>query len=375
MIWNYTGLLIAFVLSTPLLGQEETALRELYDAGHCDQFVQQVQSQSSDSLSAQVCFLSGMCLMQQAEYQMALGYLDQAVRKDHDLAMAYFVKAEVLVQLNRLSDALVQYENAIYLQPEVPDFQVGKGYVLLQAGRYPEAIFAFQQALSYPKCPEKAYVLLGRAFQENKQMDLALSTWKDALDKMDARGSSFRECLYRLGQAEYLLENYPDAEAIYQRLLASNPDDYQGVSKLIQVYFAGGEYEKGNALKMELYGAYNRGQLPAEMVEKGFCFDQFDWDGKRIYAYERFEEPPGYGPKHQFLVTDERNQVLETVQTELAPEAALTGKKYILGKVEGTRHLLFDGEAFDDNFDYDVLKKAVVRILRGKEKPCRIVDP
>ncbi|MBK7407834.1 MAG: tetratricopeptide repeat protein [Saprospirales bacterium] len=312
--------------------------------------------------------------MQLAEYQQALGYLDQAVRMDHELAMGYYMKAEVLLQLNRLSDALIQYDNAIYLKPEVPDFQVGKGNALFQSGRYPEAIFAFQEALSFSKCPEQAYVLLGRAYQENKQLDLALSTWYEALEKVDAHGNTYRECLHRLGQAEYLRENYPAAETAYDRLLSAKPDDFQGVSKLIQVYFANGQYQKGNALKMQLYGAYTRGLLPEEMIEKGFCFDQFMWEGKRVYAYERLEEPAGYYPKHLFLVTDDRNQVLEIIQTEHAPEASLAGKKYILGKTEGDTHILFEEEAFDDNFDYAALKKAVIRILRGKTQPGRRVD-
>ncbi|MDV7392190.1 hypothetical protein RZS08_12575, partial [Arthrospira platensis SPKY1] len=108
------------------------------------------------------------------------------------------------------------------------------------------------------------------------------------------------------------------------------------------MHFALGEYARGNALKMELYNAFQRGLLPADWEEKGFCFDQFEYDGKRIYAYERFKEPAGFEPKHILYVTGAQNQVLETFQTERRPEAALFGKKYILTHSKGTEHVIFE---------------------------------
>ena len=354
--------------ASALPGQEEGPLYALYEAGKCAQFVEAVGKQSEDSLSAQLCLFSGVCLMELAEYQSALGYLDRAVRKDRDLAMGYFFKAEALFQLNRLPEALVQYDNAIHLKPEVPDFLVSKGNALFQAGNFPEAISCFHGAIMLPSCPERAYLFLARALQENRQTDEAFAAYYRALEVLDPEGATYRECLQRLGTAEYLRGNLFSAEAAFHRLLDLDPNDYQGIGKLIQVHFAKKEYQKGMALKMHLYSAYNRAQLPKEMAENGFCFDQFEWEGKRIYAYERFEEPEGYYVKHRFLVTDSQDRLLLTVQTEHTLEASLLGKKYILGKVEGDKHVLFEKMAFDDNFDYESLKKAVIRVLEGKTK-------
>ena len=361
----FLGFALTFGPSS-LPGQEEGPLHALYESGQCPQLVEAVKRQSNDSLSAQICFYSGVCLMELADYQSALGYLDQAIRKDRDLAIGYFFKAEVLFQLNRLPEALIQYDNAIHLRPEVPDFRVSKGQAFFQAGRYPEAIACLQQALLMPSCPEKAFILLGRAYQENKETDLAFNTFYKALESLDPQGPNYPECLHRIGQAQYLAKDYPAAEAAYSLLLAKKPADYQGVSKLIQVHYAKGEYEKGNALKMKLYSAYRQNLLPTEMVETGFCFDQFEWQGKRIYAYEKLDEPTGYYPKHIFMVTDERDHVTQVVQTEHTLAASLKGKKYVLGKIEDGVHTLYEKEAFDDNFEYDLLKKAVIRVLKGK---------
>lgn len=367
---KYTGLIFSLVMGAATLpGQEAVSLSALYESGQCDQFVKAVALHSDDSLSAQLCLFSGVCLMEQAEYLSALGYLDKAIRKDRDLAMGYFFKAETLFHLNRLSEALIQFDNAIHLQPEVPDFHISKGDALFQAGRYPEAISCLQKAISLPSCPERAYLLLARAYQENRQPEDSFASYYRALEVLDPNGPVYQECLHRLGVAEYLRGNLFSAEAAFNRLLDLNPNDYPGVSKLIQVYFAKKEFQKGMALKMRLYNAYHRGVLPGEMVENGFCFDQFAWEGKRVYAYERFEEPPGYYVKHRFLVTNEKDQVLLTVQTEHTPDASLLGKKYVLGKVDGEKHTLFEKMAFEDNFDYGELKKAVIRVLEGKSKP------
>lgn len=365
---KYTGLLFGMLLLIAARAQNPLELTSLPDSGLCERLFEENGLRPADSLSAQLCIYVGVCLMHRAEYSSALGYLDQAVRQNHELAIGYFYKAEVFLQMNRLKDALIQYDNAIYLRPEVPDFLLGKGYALFQSGRYEEAVSCFQQALSMDSCPERAYVLLGRAYQESGQIDLALGAYYHALEKLPPKGDSYRECLHRLGLLQYLLGNFPEAESAFRQILSFAPDDYQAISRSIQVFYAAGQYQKGNALKMNLYSAFNRGQLPRDMVEKGFCFDQFVWEGKRIYVYERFEEPDGYFPKHLFFVTDEKDHVLEIIQTEHTREASLSGKKYILGHIKGDAHILYEDVAFDDNFDYLVLKKAVIRILKGKEK-------
>lgn len=352
------------IWALPLLGQAPSR----FGPDQCDTYIKNSRIQSRDSLSAQVCLMIGVCLMQQSEYASALEYLDDAVRKNHDLAVGYLYKAEVLLHLNRLEEALVQYDNAIYLRPDVPDFIVSKGYAFFLSGRYQDAVACFRQALALPACPERAYVLLGRAFEENGQAGQAVEAYAFATNKLPPGNDVHRECLHRMGLAEYLRGNYPAADAAFSRILELAPDDYQAVSRLIQTCYAAGQHERGNALKMGLYGAYNRGLLTGEWLDKGFCFDQFVWEGKRIYAYERFEEPAGYFPKHVFYVTDENDHVLEIIQTEHTLEASLKSKKYTLGRIANGEHERCLSEAFDDNFDYLVLKKAVIRILKGKCK-------
>lgn len=362
-------LLIVWLSFVSLSAQEEAPLRALLETGRCDKFVEALRQSAGDSLSAHFFLYSGVCMIQQSDYQAALGYLDQAVRKDHYLAEAYLLKAEVLSTLKQYPEALIQYDNALYLQPNDPDFLISKGQSLLHAGRYPEAIASIGQAIALPSCPERAYLLLGRAYQENKQMDLAFSAYNSALGVLEPQSAAYRESLFRLGVAHYLNGQYSDSERCFQILLERNPNDYQATAKLIQTHYARKEYEKANALKMSLYSAFHRGLLPEEMVREGFCFDQFLWNGKRIYAYERFQEPPGYYVKHLFKATDEQNRLLTIIQTEHTPSAALKGKKYVMGKVEGEVRTRYDKVAFDDNFNYEAMKKAVVRILKDKSKP------
>ena len=107
-------------------------------------------------------------------------------------------------------------------------------------------------------------------------------------------------------------------------------------------------------------------------MKEQFCFDQFDWKNKYIFAYERFAEKKGkLYYKHIFYVTDKENGKTEfTIQTENSPiSVELGGPKYILGMDNNGTHSNF-GFGFEENFKYDDLKKEVINILENKIKPA-----
>ena len=88
---HITGPVIALFISvSALLGQGEGSLWALYETGDCPDFVEAARRQPIDSLSAQLCFYTGVCFKELSDFQSALEFLDQAIRKDPDMAMAYF---------------------------------------------------------------------------------------------------------------------------------------------------------------------------------------------------------------------------------------------------------------------------------------------
>lgn len=146
------------------------------------------------------------------------------------------------------------------------------------------------------------------------------------------------------------------------------PNDYQSFAKLIQIYYGKKEYEKTKPLKEKLYKAYEQGKL-SDNLKSMFCFDQFEWNGKLILAYERFAVKEGeLYYKHIFYIPNDKGETEFTIQTENSPiSIELGGSKYVLGMDKGGTHSTFN-YGFDENLNYEDLKKTVILVLDEKIK-------
>lgn len=102
-----------------------------------------------------------------------------------------------------------------------------------------------------------------------------------------------------------------------------------------------------------------------------YCFDQFSWKDKQIQAFERFEEGPSKDiyMKHLFYVVDKNDHIEFRIQTEYSPVSVENGgAKYLLCMTKGNKHYTYK-IGFNDDFDYDDMKKSVIDVLDGKLKP------
>lgn len=363
---------ILLLCSGAVVGQAiNDELFELYDHGLYEEAIR--LASAPEELDAQGRFYLGLCYFSLSDDETAIQWFDRALQLDPDLAPAYFFKGNALIYLSRPQEALRQFEEAIGREPGVADYQEARGNALYHLGQKEEAIASYEAAVALDGCPTSAFLMLGRAYHEGGYPQKALETYYRALGHLEPTEDAYGECLFNIGLLQYLQEDYADSEKAFLDLLELRPDHYHAIAKLVQVYYAEGATERGEALKKELYGAYQRDELPGPMQKEGFCFDQFLWEGKRVYAFEKFEEPTGLYYKHVFYVTDEEDRVEATVQTEHSHAVVMVGKKYVLGKTEGARHYTYFEHLFDEQFEYADLKKAVLKVLKGKSKPSSSV--
>ncbi len=83
-------------------------------------------------------------------------------------------------QEGRLAEALVQFEHALRLAPELPRAHAGYGYTLALLGRLREAIDAYHEAVRLQPGYWRAWSNLGAAYMKTGQADLAVECYQRA---------------------------------------------------------------------------------------------------------------------------------------------------------------------------------------------------
>jgi len=79
--------------------------------------------------------------------------------------------------------------------------------------------------------------------------------------------------------------------------------------------------------------------------------------------------------KHIFYVVNDKGEIEFRIQTENSPiSVELGGPKYLLGMDKDGTHSTF-GFGFNEDFKYDDLKSAVIKVLEEKVKPSASSRP
>jgi tetratricopeptide (TPR) repeat protein len=98
-------------------------------------------------------------------YSTALDFYNQSLSADPTYIIAWIGKGDVLVRMNRTSEAISAYDSALAINGEVPEFWNKRGEALMTLGRYTEARDSFDKALKI--APEYAQA------KENRNLTLA----------------------------------------------------------------------------------------------------------------------------------------------------------------------------------------------------------
>lgn len=296
-------------------------------------------------------------------------FFDRALAKNPRYQNAWYFRGILNYYAGADLAALSDMAKAIAIDSSDADFFSMQGKIYQNMGKWDEAIASFRQAIQRKDVRPDTWMLIGESYSEQKKYAQAAAAYSDALPHVGADPDMKARCLYNLGTMEYLSENWDKAEKAFAEMLVTDAEDYQVVAKMVQVHYAQGKYKKAKPFKKTLYDAWKAEKLPKHMAED-FCFDQFEWNGKRVMAFEEFDEEGDLFYKHVFYVLDPKTDKIEfQVQTESSFAVAMTGKKYTLGMTKGKTHYTFMHLLFEDDPDYQDVKKAVLRIFDGKEKP------
>lgn len=278
--------------------------------------------------SSEALFYKAMAYYMTKDDKKTLEFLDLAITKGPASPDMYYYKSVTHYYLNKTKEAIEAIDNAIALDNDVPDF----------------------------------YSLKGQFHQTVEEYDKAIVAFKKALSLMNITNPSYANIQYNLALSQQLGKDYVEARKTFEECLRFSPDDFQAMSKLIQVLYASDLAEDSNPIKEKLFDAHKKGLLP-EHMKNMYCYEQFEWNDITVMAFEAFEPQEKLLStwKHKFFVLDKTGQIDYKIQTELDK----TSRRYKPALVKNGVRSFFNNYSFENNAEHRELKKAVIEILSG----------
>lgn len=350
--------------------------KQLYEAEKFDEIIK-YKPKKNEELSAKALYYKGMAYYMKSEDKDANKYLDLAIKKGPvDFDMFYY-KGKLLFFADNFTESLPYFDKAIELLPREPDFYAGKGEAYYALDNADSALVYFNKAAKFQGCKPRVFLLMGELYQEIDDVESALKAYTTALGIITEEHESYQNCLFNVGLMQQLTERYAEAKVTFEKHIELFPTDFHAMSKLVQTYYALSEFEKAIPYKEKLYAAHQSNKLPEELKEM-FCFDQFIWNGKRVMAFENFDEPDEIMfVKHHFYVLDENGPTEFRIDSESSYAIRMNGpaSKYVLCLVKGKAHFTYWQFLFNDNYNYADLKNNVLDILNQKVQPSASFIP
>jgi len=360
------------LLVTYSYGQVDLAdnFKQLYKEKKYDEIIKYKPKKNED-LTAKAFYYKGMSHYMKSQDKDALKYFDLAIEKgpvDYDM---FYYRGMILFYANKFKESLPYFDKAIALLPNEPDFYAGKGEAYYSLDNKDSAIVYFEKASKLPNCKTRVLLLMGEIYKEQNKNESASTAYRTALGQLTPSDDSYQNCSFNLGLMQQLTGKLPEAKETLEKHISAYPTDFHAMAKLIQVYYSLTEFDKALPCKQKLYEAHKAKKLQEEMKDM-FCFDQFIWNGKRVMAFENFDEPDEFMfVKHHFYIMNDNGKIDYRIDSESSVAIRMNGSKnkYVLCLVKGESHFTYWQYVFNDNYKYPELKTAVLDILNDKVKP------
>lgn len=357
------------ILSLSNYAQEQITaeLEKAYGKEKYDLIISE-HSEKVSEYPAKAIYYVGMAYYMKADDNNVLKLMDLSIKKDKTNPDAYFIKGMTLNYMGQFDQAIESFNQAIELDLSNSNYFSGLGDSYISLEKYDKALSAYITATEKNEPIDRPFTMIPQIYVELNQPEKALEAFYKSKATIAKESDSYINALYNIGLYEFLNKDFNKSEIAYKELIELAPNDYNSYAKLIQVYYGKKEYDKAKPLKEKLYQIYEQGKL-TDNLKSMFCFDQFDWNGKLIFAYERFAVKEGaLYYKHVFYITNDKGETEFTIQTENSPiSVELGGPKYVLGMDKDGAHSTFN-YGFEENLNYDDLKNTVILVLDEKIK-------
>lgn len=188
-------------------------------------------------LGAGVLIALSICTVVQVRYwRDNFTLFQRAIDVVHDNAQGHLFMANSLQRAGRLPEAIAHFSEAVRIVPNEPYNVTDYGHALLDNGQFDEAAVQLQRALTLLPGYADAHYYLGLARLAQKRDYEAAMQFEKAL----ARGPQYTKAHLHAGTAYARLGQHAPAIIHLQKWLAIDPQSVEGLTQLAQVYHSAG---------------------------------------------------------------------------------------------------------------------------------------
>ncbi|HEY9696908.1 MAG TPA: tetratricopeptide repeat protein [Trichocoleus sp.] len=199
----------------PILQQSRNFKEQEKSTKAIDCYQNAIKGLEAELFSA--CYSLGELLEQQKQFSEALIYYQRAVSIHPDLGWLHYRVGQVLAQQNHLDEAIDSHQKAIEADPSTAWFYPTLGSLLEQQGKIREAIVCYQKAIELDDCLSWVHHQLGKALQQQGDIEGATRAYQKAIElepELPWAYHSFGDFLTQLGEFDKAISCYQSALAI-----------------------------------------------------------------------------------------------------------------------------------------------------------------
>jgi tetratricopeptide (TPR) repeat protein len=229
--------------------------------------------------SAEGLYATGLRFLWAEDYEKALPYFVETVKRNPGHAAGYFQMGYCLARLGQFEEAIGPYQQAIRINPKDADFHNNLCVAYGMVGRYDNAIESCRQSIQLKSDLAESHNNLGWSYQRLGRYQEAIQSCKEAIRlKPD-----FAPAHYNLGNSYAALKKYGEAIDSYKEAIRIKFDYAEGHLDLGAAYFHTGRieeaivsYKQAIRLKPSLAEAHlNLGMSYLRLGDKGSAIEEY----------------------------------------------------------------------------------------------------
>src|SRR5580704_8180257 len=219
--------------------------------------------------------------------QSAIGFFEQALKKDSSFALAYTGVADAsLIMYRETNDsawsakALGAAQQARALSEDQPEIHLALGSVYRSSGRTAEAVVELKRALELAPNSDEAYRRLGAAYMSGGSSAEAIQAYQKAVELNPYYWVNYNA----LGNGFYQLGDYGKAAESYRRVIELDPKNPYAYNNLGAVLVQSGKFREALEPLQKSLQFDDAGQAYSNLGIAYFYVKDYD---KAISAYEK----------------------------------------------------------------------------------------
>jgi len=192
-----------------------------------------------DRTTAEELYDRGLRHLWADDYENAIAFFGEAVKRDPEMAEAYFQIGYCKGKLRRYAEAIQPYKEVIRIKPDDADAYNNLCVSYNMIGRFEEAVWSCQQAVRIQPVLAEAYNNLAWAYYKLSRFQEGIEFSKRAIGLKSDYGLAY----YNLGNNYSGLKLYGEALEAYKQGIRFNPDHAETHLNLGAAYNQIGRFE------------------------------------------------------------------------------------------------------------------------------------